>query len=98
MGGAEGPPDEDRAFDPGRVDDPSDVVDGGLQGVVGRCARLPARPRVEANRAVLAVEAADDAAPVLHGAKAAAEEEQGRGAARVVDGVEPSVSGRNHEL
>ena len=28
--GAVRPPDEDRAFDPGRVDDPADVVDGRL--------------------------------------------------------------------
>ena len=96
--GAVRPPDEDRAFDTGRVDDPSDVVDGRLYGVVGRSARLPARPRVEPHRAVLPVETADDAAPVLHGAEAAAEEEQGRRAARGVDGVEPSVCGRNHEL
>jgi hypothetical protein len=56
------------------------------------------RPRVEPHRAVLPVEAADDAAPVLHGAEAAAQEEQGRRAARRVDSLEPSVSGRNHEL
>jgi hypothetical protein len=30
-------------------------------------------------------------------AEAAADEEQGRRAARGVDGVEPSVCGRNHE-
>ena len=96
--GAVRPPDEDRAFDPGRLDHPSDVVDGRLCGVVGRSARLPARPRVEPHRAVLPVETADDAAPVLHGAEAAAEEEQGGRAARGVDGVEPSVCGRNGEL
>jgi len=44
------------------------------------------------------IETADDAAPVLHGAEATAEEEQGRPAARGVDGVEPSVCGRNGEL
>jgi hypothetical protein len=78
------PPDEDRAFDAGRVDHPSDVVDGRLYGVVGRSARLPARPGVEPHRAVLPVETADDAAPVLDGAEAAAEEEQG--------GVPPGAS------
>lgn len=43
------------------------------------------RPRVEPHRAVLPVETADDAAPVLHGAEAAAEEEQGGRAARGVE-------------
>jgi hypothetical protein len=96
--GAVRPADEDRAFDTGRVDDPPDVVDGRLYGVVGRFARLPPRPRVEPHRAVLPVETADDTAPILHGAEASAEEEQDRRAARGVDGVEPSVCGRNHEL
>src|SRR6185503_6908541 len=92
------PPDEDRAFDAGRIDYPSDVVDGRLRGVVGRFARLPARSRVEAHRAVLPVETADDTVPVPHGAEAATEEDQFRRAARVVDGVEPRVRGRNHEV
>jgi hypothetical protein len=92
------PSDEDRAFDSGRVDDPADVVDARLQGVVGRPVGLSARSRVEAHHAVLAVEKADDAAPVLHGAEAAAEKQQCRCAARIVDGVEPSICGANHEF
>jgi hypothetical protein len=96
--GAVRPPDEDRAFDTGRIDHASDVVDGRRHGVVGRGARLPARPRVEPHRAVLPGEAPDDAIPVLHGAEASAEEEHGGRAAGGVDGVELSVCGRNHEL
>jgi len=59
----------------------------------------PDLPRARApHRAVVPVETADDAAPVLHRAEAAAEEEQGGRAARGVDGVESSVCGRNREL
>jgi hypothetical protein len=64
------PPDEDRTFDIGRVDDASDVVNRRPYGVVGRRPRLPARPRVESHRAVLLGEASDDVVPVLHGAEA----------------------------
>ena len=55
-------------------------------------------PRVESDGPVLAGEALDHAVPVLDGAEATAEKEQGRGAARDVDSVKLRVSGWDHEL
>jgi hypothetical protein len=96
--GAVGPSSDDRAFDPGRVDDPSEVVDRPLYGVVGRCARLASCPRVESDRPISPRQALDDAVPVPHGAEATTEEKQGRLSPRCIDGVELGVRDRDRQL